>query len=291
MPPLARSGPGPGPGRATTDRALRPRSGPSAKAVLLTVLGELVLPNGGGAWTQTLVEILDGLGVGERNARQAVARLAEQGLLANERRGRLARWHLTEEARRLLTAGAERIYGFGSAADDWDGHWLVVMCSVPEDQRAQRQQLRTRLGFAGFGFLAPGVAVTPHLDREAAANAVLRDLGLAAGALVLRAEAGELSPDAELLARAWDLDALAGEYAAFVAAFERRSAASGPGQATALIELVHEWRRFPFVDPEIPDRLLPARWPGRRAKQVFDRCHGAWAPDANAHVRALELLV
>jgi phenylacetic acid degradation operon negative regulatory protein len=263
-------------------------TGSSAKALLLTVLGELVMPNGGAVWTRTLVELLGGLGVEERNARQAIARLADHGVLVNERKGRLARWHLSDDSRRLLTVGAERIYGFGSSADDWDGHWLVVMCPVPEDQRAQRQQLRTQLGFAGFGFLASGVAITPHLDREPAATAVLRRLGLDAAALVLRAEAGDLSPDAELLARAWDLGAIADRYSGFVAAFDRRSATGGAARATALVELVHEWRRFPFVDPEIPVRLLPARWPGRRAKQVFDRCHAAWAQAANAHVRALE---
>ena len=54
-----------------------------------------------------------------------------------------------------------------------------------------------------------------------------------------------------------------------------------PHQSEALIELVHAWRRFPFGDPEFPAELLPPGWPGRRAKQRFDDCHAAWAPDAN----------
>ncbi len=127
----------------------------------------------------------------------------------SEKDGRRARWHLTDAGRRLLVEGTTRIYELGAGDDRWDGRWLVVLCSVPEEQRAKRHQLRTQLEFAGFGFLAPGVAVSPHLDREGPANAVLAELGLLPGAMVFRAEAGDLVEADDLLARAWDLDTLA----------------------------------------------------------------------------------
>jgi phenylacetic acid degradation operon negative regulatory protein len=262
------------------DRALRPRSGSSAKALLLTILGELVLPHGGAVWTSTVVRTLALLDVEERNARQAMARLSEQGLVRSERQGRRARWHLTEAGRRLLVDGTKRIYELGTGPDRWDGRWLVVLCSVPEDQRAKRHQLRTQLGFAGFGFVAPGVAVSPHLDRERAANALLADLGLLPTAMVFRAEAGELVGPDDLLARAWDLDSLAAAYTDFIAAFDDRRATSDEDEVAGLIELVHEWRRFPFLDPGIPASLLPAGWPGAKARSIFTARHGAWSPGA-----------
>ena len=260
------------------DRALRPRSGSSAKALLLTVLGELVLPHGGAIWTSTIVRGLAALDVEERNARQAIARLAEQGTVRSERQGRRARWHLTEPGRRLLVEGTERIYQLGNGDDRWDGRWLIVLCSVPEEQRAKRHQLRTQLQFAGFGFVAPGVALCPHLDREPAANAVLAELGLLPGAMVFRAEVGGEADD--LLARAWDLDALAAAYTGFLRAFEHRAPATDEARFAALIDLVHEWRRFPFMDPGIPARLLPSHWPGRAAHGIFAERHDAWSPGA-----------
>jgi phenylacetic acid degradation operon negative regulatory protein len=270
------------------ERPLHPRSGSSAKALLLTVLGELVLPHGGTVWTQTVVRVLGLLGIEERNARQALARLAEQGIVASERRGRRALWRLTPEGRELLVTGTSRIYSFGAATDGWDDHWLVVFCSVPEEQRAKRHRLRSRLSFEGFGFLGPGLAITPHLDREDAANAILKDLDLVPAAIVVRAEAGTLVPATEMLHRAWDLDELADAYRAFDDSFRRRSPATDEAQLTALVELVHAWRRFPFVDPEIPDRLLPRSWPGRRAKTRFDSLHAAWSPAAHACYTSLE---
>jgi phenylacetic acid degradation operon negative regulatory protein len=118
------------------DRALRPRSGSSAKALLLTILGEFVLPHGGSAWTSTLVEALAAIGVEERNARQAAARLAEEGLVSRAKSGRRVRWQLTDQGRDLLVTGTARIYGFGRTDSPWDRRWLVVLCSVPEEQRA-----------------------------------------------------------------------------------------------------------------------------------------------------------
>ncbi len=262
-------------------RALRPRSGSSAKALLLTTLGELVLPHGGSAWTSTIVRALGTLQIAERNARQAAARLADEGILLSAKDGRRARWHLTDRGRELLTTGTERIYRFGVSDNSWDSRWLVVLCSVPEEQRAKRHQLRTQLSFAGFGFLGAGVAVSPHLDREPVANAVLKALGLVPGAVVLRAEPGSLVPAEELLRRAWDLDDLALRYSDFTSAFARRQPRTGEARFAGLVELVHAWRRFPFMDPEIPPRLLPANWPGHRAKSVFDDRHAAWTAGAN----------
>jgi phenylacetic acid degradation operon negative regulatory protein len=256
--------------------------------VLLTVLGELVLPHGEAIWTSTAVRCLALLDVEQRNARQALARLAEAGTLRSHKHGRRARWHLTDAGRRLLVEGTKRIYELGADDDHWDGRWLVVLCSVPEEQRAKRHQLRAQLGFAGFGFLGPGVAVSPHLDREGAANAVLADLDLLPGAMVFRAEAGELVEADDLLARAWDLEALAGAYTDFAESFAGRRPTTDAARFADLIGLVHEWRRFPFLDPGIPAGLLPRNWPGRHARAVFTDRHDAWTPGAQRWYEELE---
>ena len=224
---------------------MRPASGSSARALLLTILGELVLPHGGALWTSTVVGALATLDVDERNARQAIARLAERGTVRSEKHGRKARWHLTESGCRLLTTGTRRIYEFGAGGDTWDGRWLVVLCSVPEEQRAKRHQLRSQLGFAGFGFLGAGVAISPHLEREAAATTVLQDLGLLPGAIVFRAETGDLVDGDDLLRRAWDLDALAAHYGAFVADVTTRAPATDEARFAALVELVHALAAVP----------------------------------------------
>jgi len=257
----------------------------SAKALLYTILGELVLPAGGSAWTSTLLDAFGLLGITEKNARQALARVADQGMIESRRHGREARWELTPAGRKLLEAGAERIYGFGTAPEAWAGDWLLAHCPVPEAQRALRHRLRTQLSFEGFGELSASLAVSPHADREARLRQILSTLGLAQESVVLQCRTGSPAADLDLARRAWDLDALAASYRAFSQAHAERSAAGAEASFQAVVELVHHWRRFPSIDPELPPELLPPDWAGADARTVFHACHARWAPGAVAWFR------
>lgn len=254
----------------------------SAPALLLTLLGEFVLPGGGSVWTGTLVEALGVLGVEEGAARQAIARSSAKGLLQAERLGRRTRWALTDWARRILAEGAERIYTFGRARDDWDGVWLLVLTTVPEENRHLRAQVRTRLGWLGFGSLGAGVWVTPWAERERAAMDALVELGLADGALSWRGRPGALGSVEQRIGEIWDLSSLAAEYEDFEASARVEVPAEPQQSFTALTRLVHDWRHFPAADPGLPTRLLPESWPGPHAARVFHQFYGAWEPDAQA---------
>jgi phenylacetic acid degradation operon negative regulatory protein len=258
---------------------------PAARSALLTVLGEYVLPAPGGVWQETLVAALVALGYKPQAARQALARSVTAGWLRTERHGRRSRVHLTEETAAMLRTGAERIYGFG-APREWDGRWLLVVLRVPEQRREVRHRFRTRLAWAGFGSLGGGLWITPHVERERE----LRDLagGGVAEVVSFRAELGALGDPARVMADAWDLDAVADAYRAFVAQFGRVRPAGPEAAFAAQTLLVHEWRRFPFLDPDLPDGLLPARWPRRRAHDLFAERHAQWHEPAQEHFAALE---
>jgi phenylacetic acid degradation operon negative regulatory protein len=177
---------------------------PAARSMLLTVLGEYVLPAPDGVWQETLIGALTALDYKTQAARQALARSVTGGWLRTERHGRRARVHLTGEAREMLSTGAERIYSFG-APWEWDGRWLLVVVRVPEERRDVRHLIRSRLAWAGFGSLGNGLWITPHAEREAE---VRRDLP-AAELLSFRAEFGSIGDPAKVVADAWDLDDVA----------------------------------------------------------------------------------
>jgi phenylacetic acid degradation operon negative regulatory protein len=48
--------------------------------------------------------------------------------------------------------------------------------------------------------------------------------------------------------------------------------------------LVHEYRSFPYVDPNLPPELLPADWPGDEAVRLFQTYASMLAPAANQYV-------
>lgn len=252
------------------------------------MLGELVLPSGGEVWTGTIIDGLALLGFSEANSRQALARLGDDQLVESHRRGRKTRWRITASGRQLLETGAERIYGFGQGSPPWDGRWLVIHCAVPETMRRERHRLHTQLSFEGFGFLSATVAVSPYCHLEATAARILADLGLADTAVVLNASSGDLSSDSTILERAWDLTGLTADYHSFLNRVAATNAQTAAERFAAVINLVHSWRRFLFIDPEFPRELLPKDWIGHQARQLSQHRWDQWKPDAEQHYRKLE---
>ena len=267
----------------------------SARGLLFTVLGEFVLPSGATAWTSSFINVFGRMGVEEKATRQALMRTAADGWLKAERAGRRTLWHLTPAAERLLTEGTERIYGF-TAAEQWDGRWLLILARAPETDRPARHLLRTRLTWAGFGNPAPGAWISPHTGRMPEAEHALAEAGLFADAQIFIAEhhQGRLDGQqggrlADMVRQAWDLDALEDRYEAFIAEFatwEDGAAVTDP--LVRVVELVHAWRRFPWTDPALPASLLPARWSGVEAARLFTRLHARWSGDASAEWRLLD---
>jgi phenylacetic acid degradation operon negative regulatory protein len=289
---------------------------PSARGLLLTLLGEFVLTGDETAWTSAVLATFGGLGIEEKTTRQALMRTAAAGWLDAEKLGRRTRWRLTVAARRMLTDGAARIYSFTGPDPGWDGRWLLISARIPESDRRARHVLRTRLSWAGFGSLGPALWVSPHPDREAEAIRVLREAGIADDAHVFVARRSGLGDERTMVATAWDLTAIEDQYAQFIEEFgpelpesshpesshpesshpepghpEPGQPESGlPGPEDALgrqIELVHAWRRFPALDPALPRELLPARWSGLAAARLFGQRHQQWSAAAGQQWRRL----
>ncbi len=273
------------------DEQLRRRSvgAPAARSLLLTVLGEYVLPRSGSVWQESLVAALVSLGYTQHAARQALARSTRDGWLRSERRGRRTRMSLSEGTAVLLRTGAERIYSFGDPWE-WDGRWLIVVLRVPEHRREVRHQLRSRLAWAGLGSLGGGVWLTPHVERESELTSAITEEP-AAEASSFVAELGGLGDPRRLVAGAWDLDGVARHYRTFIDDFARVRASSPEACFRLQTLLVHAWRRFPFLDPELPAAVLPARWPRARAHRLFVERHTRWEEGARAYFEEFEASV
>src|SRR5262245_29451168 len=253
----------------------------SARSLLLTVLGEYVLPRGEPVWTGALVAALGFFGVAEKAARQALARTAAEGWLASSKHGRLARWELTQAGIGLLTDGAERIYSFGQGGTPWDGRWLIVLVQAADLGSQARHRIRTRLAWAGFGALPGGVWVCPDPGREPEAGRILADLGLTDAAMSFIARYGDIGAQRDIVARAWDLSVVEARYAEFIGEFAGLAPVTDAETLTAQTLLVHQWRRFPFLDPRLPRDLLPPRWPGADAADLSTARHAEWSGAAD----------
>jgi phenylacetic acid degradation operon negative regulatory protein len=120
------------------------------------------------------------------------------------------------------------------------------------------------------------------VEREHEAVRVLRELGLEPASWSFLAEGSTLGDERSLARSAWDLDAIEARYEDFLELVARRRPRTDRQALIAQVRLVQEWRRFPLLDPGLPKELLPPRWSGSRAAEVFRERHATWAPRAQA---------
>jgi len=268
-------------------RGAGPARGPSARAYLLILLGDYVFDQDDAAWTHTVVDALGLVGFEEKAARQALTRSANAGLLDPRRVGRRTRWHLTPAGRAGLAAARDRLFATGPERD-WNGDWLILLATVPENHRNLRHRLRTSLSWAGFGSLGPGVWLSPHPSHATEARGVLESLGEPVQGTLLHARLDDPEDRQRLANQAWDLPELDRQYRAFLDRFTPARPDS-PGQALAeLTHLLYQWRRLLLADPGLPPGLLPPQWSGERARRLLLERHPRWRRRAHTWWEARE---
>ena len=227
-----------------------------------------------------LVRLTAPFGYGEPAIRQAVSRLSRQGWLRGQRRGQRSFYALTERGRERIESINPRIYG---ALDEWDGRWRMLSYSVAEGNRAARDRLRKDLTVLGWAPLSQAIWLSPNGSMDAVRSAARACSALGDIELFSGSYCGPRS-DAELLAKCWDLPAIALRYRQFLEEYGDKTAARASTDErafTARMQLVHDFRKFAYLDPGFPSALLPAHWPGTSAAALFRRSYAMLEPPSN----------
>jgi phenylacetic acid degradation operon negative regulatory protein len=251
--------------------------------LVMTVLGAYLQPRTRSVWAGGLVTLLGELGISSGAARVALTRLAARDMLARSRSGRLAHYTLTARSAAILREGDGRIFSLGSTADGGD-RWTILWHAIPDGRRLERTRLTRRLRFLGFGPVQDGTWLAPR-DREREVAALLDELGVGEHAgVMLGAPAASLDFRA-FVGRVWDLDELARRYRAFVDEYGRDAGADLDDRRALVLRtrLIHAFRQFPVLDPELPEDLVAPPPDRAEAVRLFHDLYGALAPAAQRH--------
>jgi phenylacetic acid degradation operon negative regulatory protein len=259
--------------------------------VVLTLYGDYILHLGGEIGIDTLIKLLANFGLSQQAVRSAISRMSRNGLLKVRRVGRKSYYSLTDTGRILLTEGARRI--FKRKTTKWDGNWNIVTYTIPERTRETRDIFRRELSWLGYGALSEATWVSPYNMTtevvELAEKLNIKDCVL----LFSSKQVGVVNPRG-IMNWCWDLNKIHEKYCTFVDKYQnkledhqkrlQKGDVIEPSECfVARFHLIHEYRKLPFYDPDLPIELLPQNWLRPQAAALFSEYHNLLANKANEY--------
>jgi phenylacetic acid degradation operon negative regulatory protein len=261
------------------------------RAAMLTLYGDYVRHRGLEIGIGSLIKLLGNFGLSEQSIRSAVSRMCRAGLLKVRHSGARSYYSLTEEGHSLLTKGTQRI--FTRKNGQWDGSWNIVIYSVPERRREARDRLRLELSWLGYGPLSNAAWISPY-DLTKEVEDLAHRLKIKEYIQMFQARHQESTDPREIVSHCWDLDRIHQRYADFIDKYrpkleyhlKRLEAGEDVEPSECFVErfnLIHEYRKLPFLDPNLPRELLPRNWLRPQAAALFDEYHNSLTEKANEY--------
>ena len=269
------------------------------QSAMLTLYGDYLLDRGREIGVGSLIILFGNFGLSEQAVRSAVSRMCQAGLLKvrsrGKSRGRKSYYSLTPIGYSLLTKGAQRV--FVRKNTNWDGFWNIVTYSIPEQERSRRNTLRRELIWMGYGALGGATMISPYdLTREVIELA--ENLGVTEYIRIFKAKQQGFPDAKKLISTCWDLSRIHKMYDSFITKYQprfdewtQRIKANEPIEACEyFVErfvLIHEYRKLPFYDPDLPDELLPEDWLRSKAATLFQKYHDLLTEKANEYFNSV----
>jgi phenylacetic acid degradation operon negative regulatory protein len=261
------------------------------RAAMLTLYGDYIRYKGVEIGIGSLIKLLGNFGLSEQSIRSAVSRMCRAGLLKVRHKGARSYYSLTEEGHSLLTKGTQRI--FMRKNNQWDGNWNIVIYSVPEQRREARDHLRLELSWMGYGPLSEATWISPY-DLTKEVEDLAERLQIKEYIQIFQAKHQYSTDPKKIVSQCWDLGRIHERYANFIAKYrpkleyhrKRLQAGENVEPCECFVErfnLVHEYRKLPFLDPDLPRELLPENWLRPQAAALFDEYHSLLTKKANEY--------
>lgn len=256
--------------------------------MIFTLYGDYIRHYGNEIWIGSLIRLLEEFGHNEQSVRAAISRMNRQGWVQSRREGNKSFYSLTPRGKRRIDEAAVRI--FKLKTPKWDGKWRILIYTIPEEKRKIRDELRRELVWSGFGTISNSCWISPN-DLEKQMYDLIDKYDVREYVDFFVSEHVGPHDDHTLIEKCWNLDEINERYEAFIRDYSQRYIISRnkieKGEMTAgecfveRAKLVHEYRKFLFVDPGIPAELLPQKWLGDSAASLFSDYYRELAEPAN----------
>lgn len=247
------------------------------QSMLFTIYGEYVRHYGSEIWVGSLTKLLKEFGITEQAVRAALSRMSKQKWLVSRKIGNRSYYSMSEYGKEHLDEAAERIYKIEPGP--WNKRWCIVSYNIPEKRRGLRDRFRKELNYLGFGLLTNSTWISPN-DLTSRVNQVTESLEISSFVEIFSAKHVSGRQPKELVQKCWNLDEINQAYKEFMDIYQPRyekiekkvKQGKKIEESFCFVEktkLVHQYRKFLFIDPDLPKELLPEVWLGHEADDLF----------------------
>jgi phenylacetic acid degradation operon negative regulatory protein len=145
----------------------------------------------------------------------------------------------------------------------------------------------------GYGTLSEATWISPY-DLTKEVESLAERLKIKECVQVFQAKNQGFTEAKRLVSLGWDLSRIHAKYANFIEKYQpkledhlrRLHAGEAIEPSECFVErfgLIHEYRRLPFFDPDLPKELLPENWLRPKAAALFHEYHDLLADKANEY--------
>ena len=260
------------------------------QSIMFTILGDhfYLKRKFAPVWIGTFINIFNELGYSEQSIRLALSRMCANDWLQRVKDGKKSYYFMSERCIKLLDESEEPVLLKYKQKEEWDKKWCVFVYSIPQKKSKLSTELRKRLTWLGFGSMSYGIWVSPN-NRKNALLRLVDELGLRKFTEIFIADGRDISEDRELAKKCWDLEKTNSFYCNFIEEFSARKLQLIEQYKDNIpdnicfkekVDLCHQFRKFPFVDPYLPRELLPPDWLGEKAVELYEEFTEILAPGA-----------
>lgn len=258
------------------------------QSLLFTIYGEYLRHYGSEIWVGSLTKLMGEFGMTEQAVRAAISRMLRQGWLESKKVGNRSYYSMSSRGKKRLDEAAARIYKVDNQG--WDGKWCIASYNIPEDHRKLRDELRKELNYLGFGMLTNSTWISPNNLADRVKD-ITDAYEINDYVEIFTAQHLGWSEAQQLVQKSWNLDGINQAYKEFIDLYEPqykdfvKKVKKGQDIADSYCfvektKLVHHYRKFLFIDPDLPNVLLPSLWLGKEADDLFKNYYDLLHPAA-----------
>lgn len=260
----------------------------NTRSMIFTLYGDYISHYGNKIWIGSLIRLLEEFGHNDQSVRAAISRMGKQGWVTATKKGNKSYYSLTKMGVARIEEAAKRIFKLNP--EKWDGSWRTLTYTIPEEKRNIRDELRQELVWSGFGMLLNSCWISPN-NLEDEVNILIKKYKIEPYVHFFVSEYKGPADNETLVKSCWDIDNINAKYEEFITVYSKKYVVDKNKilngemtDAACFVErakLVHQYRKFLFIDPGLPEELLPSKWLGGHAASLFSDYYKTLAEPAN----------